>query len=82
MYEQSCHVCQLVVSCRHQDEGRAGPGSPGAGAGAMRIHAFAQHCIDKAMHAKRMEVCPHCVLVAALHANSHTLVRKVFPVHS
>ncbi|KAL0042877.1 hypothetical protein WJX79_002164, partial [Trebouxia sp. C0005] len=45
-----------AVRLLHQDEGRAGPGGPGAGAGAMRIHAFAQHCIDKAMHAKRMEV--------------------------
>ncbi len=73
-----------MVSCRHQDEGRAGPGSPGAGAGAMRIHAFAQHCIDKAMHAKRMEVCPQFVLVAALHACRFpgSVVEKVFPVHA
>lgn len=80
MYEQLCHGCYLLVSCRHQDEGRAGPGSPGAGAGAMCIHAFAQHCIDKAMHAKRMEVCPFFVLVLALHACRfcRSLVRRCF----
>jgi len=49
---------------------RAGqaPGAPELELVPMRIHGFAQHCIDKAMHAKRMEVCPHLVLVAALHA--------------
>ncbi|DBA76382.1 TPA: hypothetical protein ACH3X1_010090 [Trebouxia sp. C0004] len=45
-----------AVQLLHQDEGRAGPRSPGAEHGAACIHAFAQHCIDKAMHAKRMEV--------------------------
>ena len=46
----------LCVCDRHLDQIRAGPGSPGPAASVTRIHDFAQHCVDKAMHTKRMEV--------------------------
>lgn len=48
-------------ACFHRqlEEGRADDGSPGPRPepASTRIHDYAQHCIDKAMHTKRMQVC-------------------------
>lgn len=50
-------VAAAAASPEQQEEGAAAvSGSPRAEAGESRIHDFAQHCIDKAMHTKRMQV--------------------------
>ena len=50
-------TCGCVCLHRHLKEGRAGGGSPESEPASSRIHDYAQRCIDKAMHTKRMQVC-------------------------
>lgn len=61
LVQRRLFTCGCVCFHRHLEEGRAGSGSPGPGPLSTRIHDYAQHCIDKAMHTKRMQVCAHVV---------------------